>query len=290
MKQIIRIVSPAKAISKDLINSAIALLEGHNFTVEVSENASGQHHYFSGTDEERLADFQAAINDENVDIILCARGGYGAIRIVDQINYSALKKKPKLIVGFSDITVFHHHINRYLRIPSLHATMPLNFNHNSKESITSLVRAMNGETNLYEIPGHESNLAGKAEGELIGGNLAIIYALIGTNSDIDFSDKILFIEDVGEYIYTIDRMLWALEKSGKLNKLKGLIVGGMTNINDTEIAFGQSVSEIILERVSVYGYPVCFDFPAGHLDDNRALVLGRKAMLTVTKKSVTLLN
>ena len=290
MSKIIRIVSPAKAISADLIDEAVSFLSKKGFQVTLGDCVTGQHYYFSGTDEERLKDFQSAVDDQDVDIILCARGGYGSIRIVDQIDYSPLHQKPKLIVGFSDITVFHHHIHRYLNIPTIHATMPLNFGQNSEESMTSLVRAMNGQSNIYEIPGHNSNLAGKAEGILIGGNLAIIYTLIGTNSDIDFSNKILFIEEIGEYIYALDRMLWALDKAGKLSQLKGLIVGGMTNIRDTEVGFGMSVNEVVLEKVSRYGFPVCFNFPAGHLADNRALVLGRNALLTVKKNMVSLVN
>jgi len=290
MSKNIRIVSPAKAIASEYIDHAITFLEHNSFEVQLGGHVLGQHHYFSGTDRERIHDFQAAIDDDTVDIILCARGGYGAIRIVDQIDYSALERKSKLVVGYSDITVFHHHINKHLNLPTIHATMPLNFKQNSKESLNSLMKAMKGEPNFYEIPGHESNLQGKGKGKLIGGNLAVIYALIGTNSDVNFTDKILFIEDVGEYIYSIDRMLWALDKAGKLSRLQGLIIGGMTNIKDTEIGFGQSVNDIILERVSAYGYPVSFNFPAGHLNDNRALVLGREALLTVKKESVTLLN
>ncbi len=290
MSKIIRIVSPAKAISKDLIDYAQNLLESNGFSVEIGKNAIGQHHYFSGTDEERLNDFQAAIDDHSVDIILCARGGYGSIRIVDRISFSALKRYPKLIVGFSDITVFHLHVHQYLKLPTLHATMPLNFKNNSEESINSLIKALNEQSNFYKILSDKSNLQGKAKGQLIGGNLAIIYALIGTNSDINFAGKILFIEDVGEYIYAIDRMFWALEKSGKLSGLRGLIVGGMTSIKDTEVGFGQSVKDLILDRVSGYNYPVCFNFPAGHINDNRALVLGKESLLTVEKDNVTLLN
>ena len=290
MKQIIRIVSPAKAIEAHHIDYAVTLLEQSGFTVELGKYVTGRHHYFSGTDKERLDDFQDAINTEHVDIILCARGGYGSIRIVDDLDYTPLKTSPKLIIGFSDITVFHHHVNKHFNLPTVHATMPLNFADNTSESIDSLTKAMKGKTNAYSLTTNPENITGSAEGILIGGNLSIIYALIGTNSDIDFTNKILFIEEVGEYNYTIDRMLWALDKADKLSKLKGLIVGGMTNIRDTETGFGKTIETLILERVSRYNYPVCFNFPSGHINDNRALVLGRKALLTITQEEVTLIN
>lgn len=282
----VRIVSPAKVIEKEFIDDAIKFLKEHSFEVEVSDNCLGQNHYFSGTDKERKLDFQNAIDDSSIDVILCARGGYGCIRIVDDLDFTKFMNKPKLIVGFSDVTVFHNHIHSNLNIPTLHATMPLNFGSNSVKSLTSLVDVMNGNSICYELESHSSNKPGEVRAEVVGGNLAILYALIGTNSDINFDHKILFIEDVGEHIYAIDRMLWAFQKADKLKKLAGLIVGGLTSIKDTEIPFGKTIEAVVLERVDGLDIPVCFNFPAGHIDDNRAIILGKKAVLEVRQDRV----
>ena len=282
----IRIISPAKAIEKEHVEFAKNFLESHSFEVEISSNCLGQNHYFSGTDQERLSDFQDALNDNSIDVILCARGGYGCIRIVDDLNFSNFIKHPKLIIGFSDVTVFHNHVHGNFGLPTVHASMPLNFSTNSIKSLQSIVDVINKKTLKYTLDRHSNNKNGIVEAKIIGGNLSIIYALIGTNSDIDFDNKILFIEDVGEYVYTIDRMMWALKKSGKLNKLAGLIVGGMTNIKDTETPFGKSVNEVILESVNHLEIPVCFDFPAGHLNDNRTIVFGKKTRLNVSEHTV----
>ena len=282
----IRIVSPAKSIEKEHIDFAIKFLEGHNFDVETSDNCLGEYHYFSGTDSERIADFQNALDDESLDVILCARGGYGCIRIIDSLDFTKFKKHPKLIIGFSDVTVFHNHINSNFTLSTVHATMPLNFSLNSEESLRSLVDVMNGNSIRYEIEAYSNNKTGEAQAEVVGGNLAILYALIGTNSDVDLDGKVLFIEDVGEHIYAIDRMMWAFQKSNKLNKLAGLIVGGLTNINDTDTPFGKSVESVILERVDQLDIPVCFNFPAGHINDNRAIIFGKLAKLSVAKNGV----
>ena len=283
----IRIVSPAKAIEKSHVDFAKRFLESQGFLVEVSEGCLGNHHYFSGTDKERLVDFQTALDDNSVDVILCARGGYGCLRIIDDLDFSNFIMNPKLIVGFSDVTVFHNHINSHFDLPTVHATMPLNFESNSKESLQSLVDVIKGKEVSYVLPTNINNKIGSTKAVIIGGNLAIIYALIGTNSDINLDGKILFIEDVGEYIYTIDRMFLALKKSGKLKTLAGLIVGGMTNIKDTEVPFGKTLEEIILEHVDHLNIPVCFDFTAGHIDDNRAIIFGKEVELNVLPVKVT---
>lgn len=282
----IRIVSPAKSIEKKHIDFAVDFLQNNNFEVELSTNCLGESHYFSGTDTERLIDFQNALDDTTVDVILCARGGYGCIRIIDSLDFTKFKANPKLIVGFSDVTVFHNHIHSNFELPTVHGTMPLNFETNSKESLQSLVDVMNGHKIKYTIESNLNNKTGQVKAEVVGGNLAIIYGLIGTNSDIDLTNKILFIEDVGEYIYAIDRMMWALQKSGKLNKLAGLIVGGMSIINDTDVPFGKTVEGVILERIEKLSIPVCFDFPAGHISDNRAIIFGREATLVVRENEV----
>lgn len=289
MSKKIRILSPAKAISADLIDNATKLLTEAGHEVTVGKYATGTNQYFSGTEQERLVDFQNAIDDSEIDVILCARGGYGCIQIVDDIDFSALRSQPKQIIGFSDVTIFHLHCHK-LGLPTVHATMPLNFADNTEKSIQSLLNAIDNKRNKYELFPHALNKPGIAKGEIIGGNLAIIQTLIGTNSDCDFTDKILFIEDVSEYVYTIDRMLWSLKKAGKLKDLAGLIVGGMTGIKDTEVPFGKTVHEVILKHVEDFHYPVCFDFPAGHLSDNRAISFGKSSVLRVKKNIVVLEN
>jgi len=289
MSKNIRIVAPAKAISTELIDNATVLLTEAGHHVSIGKYATGEHNYFSGSVQERAVDFQNAIDDPSVDVILCARGGYGCIQIIDEIDFSELKNHPKLIIGFSDITVFHLHCHR-MGLLSAHATMPLNFAANSRDSINSLLNIIEEKTNRYELESNKHNKTGLAQAEVIGGNLAIIQTLNGTNSDCSFTDKILFIEDVSEYVYTVDRMLWTLKKAGKLKLLAGLIIGGMTGIKDTEVPYGKVVEEVILAHVSEFNYPVCFNFPAGHIDDNRAIVFGKSSTLEVSDSGVLFVN
>lgn len=277
----IKIISPAKSIDKEYVFYAKLFLEKKGFEVEIGKHCLGQHHYFSGTDEERASDFQNAIDDDSIDYILCARGGYGCIRIIDKIDFTKFKTKPKLIFGFSDVTVFHNHINTHFNLPTVHSTTPLNFKINTKASLNALINIFNQQPNTYKIDAHPLNKIGKVTAELVGGNLSILHSLIGTNSDVSFNNKILFIEDLAESIYAIDRMMWALKKSNKLNKIVGLIVGGFTKIKDTDPSFGKSVNNIILEHIKHLNIPICFNFPAGHIDDNRAIILGHEATLTV---------
>jgi len=282
----IHITSPAKVIDKACIDFAVEFLTEKGFSVTLSKNVLGQYHYFSGTDSERLEDFQHALDDDSIDFILCARGGYGSVRIIDQLDFSRFLNKPKLIIGFSDITVFHNHIHAHYKLPTVHASVPLNFRSNSMEALKSLVNVLNGKSNTYFVETTAYNREGIAKAAVVGGNLSIIYSLIGTNSDISTDGKILFMEDIGEPVYAVDRMLYALKKSNKLQNLAGLIVGGMTNMKDTEISFGKTVQEVISEMVAPYKFPVCFNFPAGHVDDNRAIILGKEAKLEVTADMV----
>ena len=253
------------------------------FTVSFGDHVLGEYHYFSGTDAQRLSDFQNAI-DSDVDIILCSRGGYGSVRIIDLIDWSNFFKKPKLICGYSDITVLHNRINK-MAFSSAHCTAPLNFEENTSESLNSLVNLFKGKMNDYVIPSHDLNRKGLAEAEIVGGNLSIISTLCGTDDDLQTEDKILFIEDIGEAVYAIDRIMWQLKKSGKLSGLKGLVVGGMTGMKDSASPFGKSVEEVIKDAVEEYSYPVCFDFPAGHIKDNRAILFGSNARLNVNDSS-----
>ncbi len=278
----IHITAPAKVIDKVCIDFAVDFFQKNGFEVSLSNHVLGQHNYFSGTDAERLTDFQAALDDDTNDFILCARGGYGSVRIIDDLDFTKFLKKPKIIIGFSDITVFHNHIHTHFNFPTLHASVPLNFQSNTPEALNSLVNVLNGKLNKYEIAASKYNRFGETKAVVVGGNLSIIYSLIGTNSDLNTDGKILFIEDIGEHIYALDRILYSLKKSNKLQKLAGLIVGGMTNIKDTEIPFGKNVEEVISEIVTPYNFPVCFNFPAGHIDDNRAIIFGKEALLVVT--------
>lgn len=279
----IKIVSPAKSIESSKIEFAKGYLRSKGFEVEVGEFASGEHHYFSGTDAERLSDMQQALDDESLDVILCSRGGYGSVRIIDQMDFTKFLKNPKLVIGYSDITVFHNRMNLMGQL-SVHATCPLNFEENTEQALSSLLNVLNEKQNNYQIPAYSLNKPGLAEAEIVGGNLSILYSLIGTNDDLETKGKILFIEDIGEAIYSIDRMMWALKKSGKLSALAGLVVGGMTNLKDSEIPYGKSADEVIFEAVQEYNFPLAFHFPAGHINDNRAIVFGKKASLNVSEK------
>lgn len=277
----IGILATARKISKQDIEPAIAILKSLGLEVVLGKNLFRSDNQFSGTDEQRAADLQAMLDDPSIKAIISARGGYGTIRIVDKINFKKFKKQPKWVIGYSDITVLHSHIHN-MGIETLHATMPINFKKN-KEATESLHRALFGKKLTYEFKAHPLNRKGEAKAEVIGGNLSLLYALAGSDSDIDTKEKILFIEDLDEYLYHIDRMMLNLKRSGKLKDLKGLIVGGMTDMKDNTIPFGKTAEEIILDAVKEYKYPVCFNFPAGHIDRNLALYLGRKIKLSVGK-------
>ncbi|MHB1108349.1 MAG: S66 peptidase family protein [Lutibacter sp.] len=286
----VAIVSTARKISSDQIIAAIKLLEKWGLNVAIGNTIGSEENQFAGNDEARINDFQQQLNNPKVKAIWCARGGYGTVRIVDKLDFSEFKKHPKWIIGYSDITVLHSHIHN-LGIETLHATMPINIEKSSKLSIETLKKSLFGKNLSYEISADEKNKLGNAEGEIVGGNLSVLYSLLGSNSSIKTNGKMLFIEDLDEYLYHIDRMLMNLKRNGYFNNLKGLIIGGMTNMHDNEIPFGKTSEEIILDCVAEYDFPVVFNFPAGHLDDNRALILGRKATLEVgeIKSKITFL-
>lgn len=279
----IRIVSPAKAIDHALLDHAAQWLISEGFEVIIGRYAAGQFNYFSGTDEERRADFQEALDDSETNIILCARGGYGCIRIVDQLDFRNFADHPKLIMGYSDVTVFHNLVHKRFNLPTAHTTAPLNFRENTEESLRSLLNVLRDKPNEYHVEGHPLNRQGSANAIVVGGNLSILSSLIGTDLDIETAGKILLIEEVGEAVYSIDRMMWSLKRSGKLEKLKGLVVGGITGVKDSAVPFGKSAEEVISEAVKDFEFPVCFNFPSGHIDDNRAVVLGKEASLNVNE-------
>jgi len=305
----IGLVCPAGYMAIEKVITCINTLKDWGYSVKIGNTVgSNSSNYFSGNDEERLNDFQQMLDDDEVKAVLCARGGYGLSRIIDEISFKKFKEQPKWIIGYSDITVLHSHVYSNYYISSIHAPMASAFNEEpdpdhilpdkssveavkkgfKNEYVLSLKNVLEGKKIKYQVPVHEFNKKGEAIGELIGGNLTLLAHLVGTDSDIKTKGRILFIEDVGEYLYNIDRMMFQLKRSGKLSKLAGFIVGGFTDLKDTERPFGQTVYEIIWHAVKEYDYPVCFDFPVSHEKENYALKIGIGYKLKVTKSKVIL--
>ncbi|HVG17200.1 MAG TPA: LD-carboxypeptidase [Chitinophagaceae bacterium] len=288
---IIGILAPAGFMPFDRMQTCIHVLQewGYRLTMGATTQSLSQN-YFSGSDEERLHDLQSMLDDINIKAILCARGGYGMSRIVDSLNLKKFKKHPKWIIGFSDITVLHAHLFAKYKIASLHAPMAAAFNDNefSNPYVQSLKAALEGQLSSYSCEPHDLNKPGTATGYLVGGNLTLFAHLIGTSSDINTKNKILFLEDIGEQLYNIDRMLIQLKRSGKLKKLAGMIVGGFTESKDTERPFGKGVYEIIHEHIRELEIPVCFGFPVSHNKENYALKSGVVHELHVTQDVTTL--
>ncbi len=279
----VALIATARFIDSKQLQSSIDRIEAWGLRVVKGKHLLNQSDQFAGTDSDRASDLQTAIHDPDIKAIICYRGGYGTIRLLDLVDFSPLTANPKWICGYSDVTVLHSKMNR-LRIPSIHSTMPVNFESNSEDSITSLKNSLFGSPNQIEIDHHRLNKIGSVTGELVGGNLSILHNLSGTEVDLRTKNKILILEDLDEYLYHIDRMLQNFLRSGKLSGLKGLIIGGMTDMNDNQIPFGKSAYEIISESVSGFNFPVCFDFPVGHISDNRSVVLGKEYSLEVTEK------
>ena len=275
----IAIVAPAGKIAKEKVDTAANVLQDWGLEVVLGKNLYHDHFQYSATDNERLDDLQQAMNDPSVKAILFARGGYGTIRIIDRIDFKGFQENPKWLIGFSDITIFHSHIHTNFQTETIHGSMAMGLT--DPESAESLRKALFGEQLKYEFETNPLSRKGESKGILVGGNLAILCSLIGSASDIGTTGKILFIEDVGEYLYRLDRTMWQLKRAGKFDNLAGLVVGGMTGMKDSETPFGKSAYEIVAEAVQEYDYPVSFGFPAGHETDNRALIFGRKALLAV---------
>lgn len=281
----IAIVSTARKIELSEITPAVDLLKNSGFVVEMGRSIGAVQDQFAGNDELRAKDFQNFLDDATIKAIVCARGGYGTMRIIDRLDFSAFKKYPKWIVGYSDITVLHSHLQQVVRVKSIHGTMPINFpKENKNEAVETLLSALTGKLSLHEYKTENPlNRKGMAKGVLVGGNLSLLYALQGSKTDIDTAGKILFIEDLDEYLYHIDRMMLSLKRAGKFEKLKGLIVGGMTDMKDNTVPFGKTAEQIILDTVKEFNFPVCFDFPAGHIENNLALIMGQDVKLEVGK-------
>lgn len=286
----IGITCPASHVPADRINYAASVLKDKGFNIVLGKTAGAQHHYFSGTDEERLQDLQNMLDAPNIDAILMGRGGYGVSRIIDALDFTAFSQKPKWICGFSDIIVLQNHIQATLEIAGIHSPMCNAYKPESLDTdyLNSFFKAIQGDPLHYSIPPSAFNRMGIAEGILTGGNLAILAHLTGSASEVDTTGKILFIEDIGEYLYNADRMLLNLKRAGKFDNLKGLVLGGFTDMQDTERPFGQTIEEIIWDKVKEYDYPVCFNFPCGHQEVNYSLCLGMQHTLTVEATGATL--
>lgn len=293
---IIGITCPAGFITKEDLEPAITKMKEWGFEIMTGNTIGKKEFTYGGTDAERLADFQQMMDDRSVKAIMCARGGYGAIRIIDKLNFSKFVLHPKWIIGFSDITVMHSHINRQYNIATLHSKMCNSFPSDldiaepiQKDSIESIRQCLTGEKMQYSTIPNANNKTGAAAGQLVGGNLKTLETLAGSSSDIVTKNKILFVEDTGEYMYSIDRMFWNLKRSGKLAQLKGLIIGGFKEKkDDSNEEFGKTLEEVVLEKIKEYNYPVCFDFPVGHQKNNYALKCGVIHKLQVNLEKVIL--
>lgn len=280
-------VCTARSFSRDEAQQAVHLFESWGLHIEFGSTIDINVNQLGGTDEQRTDDLQRMMDDDSIKAIWIARGGYGTVRIIDQLNFTNFIKKPKWIIGFSDITVLHSHIHN-LGVATLHAIMPYSVPKVLTEAKETLRQALFGETYQIETHADLSNKTGSAEGLLIGGNLSIIYSLLGSVSSVDTTGKILYLEDLDEYLYHIDRMFYNLKRNGYFDGLKGLIIGGMTDMHDNQIPFGYDVKQIVLDVCKEYQFPICFDFPAGHIPDNRALKLGTLVQLNVNEQTTTL--
>ena len=285
----IAIAAPARMVTPDEMQFAINWLKEKGFVPVYDDRLFAQHYIFAGDDNFRAAVFQHYLDDEDIEAIWIARGGYGSIRIIDKLDFAHFLQHPKWIIGFSDGTVLHGKLNR-LGLPSLHAAMPFYFENKTPEAKYALFDALLGKSLQYEFPYYPLNKNGVMEGEIVGGNLSVLYGMMGSNTFPELDGKILFIEEVDEYIYHIDRMMHALKRAGKLENLKGLIVGGLTQIKDNSHPFGMTAEQVIAEVVAEYNYPLCFGFPAGHFDDNRPLFFGLKSRIEVTEASSVFLG
>lgn len=290
------ITAPAGFITMEEMQPALIEMQSWNLNIHCGKTIGTRHFTFSGTDDERIIDLQNMLDDENLQAIMCARGGYGLIRIIDRLNFTKFVRHPKWLIGFSDATVLLNHVYKNFGIASLHSKMCNSFPDNplladavQNETIQSIRKALFGEKIIYEIPLNMNNKNGHATGPFIGGNLKTIESLYESNSALNMENAILFVEDTGEYLYSIDRMFWGLKRSGKLAKLKGLVLGGFKiKPDDPGEEFGKTVEEIVLEKIQGYNYPVCFDFPVGHQKNNFAIKHGKAHTLQVTAEKCSL--
>ncbi|MEY2702509.1 MAG: hypothetical protein RLY43_1142 [Bacteroidota bacterium] len=283
----VALVCTARKFFPEDAKPAIDLLESWGLNVKLGTTIGLDNFQLGGTDSERAADFQAQLDDENIKAIWCARGGYGTVRIIDSLDFTNFKQHPKWIMGFSDVTVLHSQLN-VERVATLHSIMPFTVPTAPDEVKETLRKVLFGESISYAIPSKNYDVKGTASGELVGGNISILYSLLGSKSSIETKDKILFIEDLDEYLYHIDRMMYNLKRNGYFTYVKGIIVGSMTDMHDNEIPFGQNAIQIITAITKEYNIPIAFDFPAGHQSDNRTLILGQQVAFEVNEREIKL--
>lgn len=274
------IISTARSITPEELKPAIRQIEAWGFKPVMGKNLYEKYHQFAGSDEQRLEDLQNFLDDESIAAILCARGGYGTVRIIDEVDFSRFRKHPKWVGGYSDVTVLLNRIN-LLGIEALHCSMPVNFHSNTSSALESLRQALTGGRLRYKFKSHAFNRNGETEGELTGGNLSMLYSQTGSPTALETRDKILFLEDLDEYLYHIDRMMYNLRRNDYLKDTSAVLIGGMTDMNDNKVAFGFTAEEIIRDHLRAQEYPRAFGFPAGHLDNNNCLIFGRNAKLTI---------
>jgi muramoyltetrapeptide carboxypeptidase len=274
----IAILATARKNIDDNLKPAIDLLHSWGLEVIIGKSIGLDDNQLAGTDAQRAEDFQQQLDNPNIKAIWCVRGGYGTVRIIDLLDFTQFKQNPKWIIGFSDVTVIHSYVNK-LNIASIHAAMPVTVGRASVESVETLRQAIFGESLKYEIPYSPANRLGFAKGEIVGGNLSILYSLMGSNAQIDCKGKILFIEDLDEYLYHVDRMMMSLKRCGCFDGLNGLIIGTMSKMRDNDIPWGKNANQIIADVTKEYSFPILYNFPAGHFRDNRALIFGKQVSL-----------
>ena len=282
----VAVISTARKVSPSELDFAITKIKSWGLNVCFGNNLFKNHHQFSGTAKERAEDLQWALDDNNIKAVFFARGGYGSVHVVDYVDWQIFKTNPKWLIGFSDITVFHSHVHQCFNTTTLHAAMPITYPQNTDEAIKNIRDILFGENVSYKFEGHSFNKNGTVNSVVVGGNLSILYSLLGSKSQLNTDGKILFLEDLDEYLYHIDRMMQALKRSGMLQNLSGLMIGGMNGMNDNTIPFGKTAEEIIRDVVSEYTYPVAFNIPAGHINDNLPLLFGKKVNFSVETNQV----
>jgi muramoyltetrapeptide carboxypeptidase len=276
----IAVVAPARKVLQNDIKAAIKILYDWDLKPYLGKHLWKEQDQFSGDDEQRKMDLQEALDDPDIKAVIAARGGYGTVRIVDRLDFTKFAKHPKWIIGFSDITVLHAHINQNLNICTMHAPMLINFDKVNKDILLKLKENLFGKLSSIEVPTDAMNQTGTVKGEICGGNLSVLYSILGSVSDLDTSDKILFIEDLDEYLYHVDRMMMALKRAGKFSKIKGLIIGGMNDMKDNIIPFGKTAEKIISEYIDPK-IPAVYNFPAGHIENNNPIIFGKEVTISV---------
>jgi muramoyltetrapeptide carboxypeptidase len=282
---LVSIAAPARWVDPEDVKNFLSLLEQEGLKT-ITGSIFTRHHQYAGEDKDRLQDLQKMLDHPDIKAIFCARGGYGTMRLMDKIDLKGFAEHPKWVVGFSDITALHAYLQMKIGVACIHAAMPYTLKdvtNNENPAMKSLFGILKGEFPSYTVPAHLLNRKGKSSGILLGGNLSMLYSLTGTLFQFPTRGAILFLEEVDEYLYHIDRMMQNLKLSGMLENLAGLVVGGLTDMHDNEVPFGLDAAEIIREAVEEFDFPVCFNFPAGHVEENMAMVLGREVSFEVTE-------